>query len=74
MPPWFKKLMEGCEALSLDSDRDRDLLWHRLKGAWPHAAIEAMISDNLDSTETHLQHEYEVARIKAAVITALEES
>lgn len=74
MPPWFVELMKQCGHLSLDNERDQRKLWERLSESWPRAAIEAMISDNLQSATSHRDHEHEVARIHAAVIAALEES
>lgn len=35
MPPWFAKVLETCESLSLDSPRDREILWERISEAWP---------------------------------------
>ena len=31
MPEWFKQVMDQCEALSLDSDIDKRILWDRVK-------------------------------------------
>lgn len=74
MPPWFVKVMESCEALGLDTYRDQVLLWERISEAWPHAAIEAMIADNITARDLGHDDERSVARIKAAVISALEEA
>ena len=76
MPPWFQKVLDTCESLSLDNARDRQILWERISEAWPKDAIEAMITDNLvvSPDMEDADHERAIHRIKAAVIAALEES
>ena len=43
MPPWFIAVMQSCESLSLDSERDRMILWERLSDAWPHEGLSAQL-------------------------------
>lgn len=73
MPPWFQRVLDTCESLSLDNARDRQILWERISEAWPKDAIEAMIADNIDHAVAS-DHERDVQRCTAAVIAALEES
>lgn len=76
MPPWFEKLMQGCEHLALDSAIDRGKLWDAIQAGLPRDAIEMVISDQLAwaAKMEEVDHEAVVARIKSEVIAALEES
>lgn len=74
IPPWFEALMRHCRSLCLDSEVDRLVLWRNLSEAWPHIAIEVMISDNISRIHPDEDIEAVVARVKTAVISALDES
>lgn len=84
MSPWFMKVMETCESLSLDSPRDREILWERISEAWPREALGAALSAHLEEwlVRSGGMMRSEIVDIieplttstYAAVIAALEES